>query len=404
MTTNLFDRLNKRMATAALSEFASEDCIVESDDMGARLWDSARKGLATGLAAMTILSSVPVAAADNKGIPVMPGSAIADRYVADVKDSIEATGKLHGMRLTENQYPITVTATLEDTNLAPASWSIRIIDPLFTAKTCVATFAAGKNSSSLYHLATKVGADFDIGRFEQMKAASYCALWSSLPKTAQRAYGQSELGMSVVADVVTAMATAKYDTSRFEDVYELQTAMALSALKSGNEYEQAGALVRLGALRTAADYVYTSKGAGNVAGASIDELVEMSHILVKQAQGEIVRNGLDIGGLAAMDTGRLSTALETAGMPSAAKAVEDVRASGLSKEGDYYFDTRRPGCENITHGTVRRERRALSLCKLFEVHEWKVEDGATFVGDFADYANTRLEGTYRVSESAGLTR
>lgn len=48
MATQLTDRINRRMAAQALSEFVAADCIVESDETGPRLWEIAKKGLATG--------------------------------------------------------------------------------------------------------------------------------------------------------------------------------------------------------------------------------------------------------------------------------------------------------------------------------------------------------------------
>ncbi len=212
-----------------------------------------------------------------------------------------------------------------------------------------------------------------------------------MPKATIRAYNDADLGLAVIADVVTALATAKYDVARFEDVYQLQTAVALSALKSGNEYDQGGALMKLGALRTAAEYISTPQGVRNISGASVESLVEVSHILIKQAQGEIIRSGKAIQDIAAIQTADLPSELENAGLTAIARAIEDVRESGLSTERDYIRATRKSGCDDISRGTVRQERRSKAFCKMWEEHSWQIEDGATFVGDFADYANARLQ-------------
>nr|WP_250807304.1 hypothetical protein [Neorhizobium tomejilense] len=400
MTTRITDRLNKRMASQTLSEFVSADCVVESDELGPRLWEVARKGLTVGLAAMMLFTSYPVAAAQSG--PIMPGSEISEQYVGDVSRSIESAGRLAGMKLKES---FAISAKLDDTNLAPESWPIRITDPFFGAKTCYASFSAGKDAAAVYRLAANVGNDFDIGRYEEMKAASFCAIWSSLPNAAIRAYNNTDLGLSVISDVVTALATAKYDTAKFGDVYDLQTAIALSALRSGSEYEQGGALVRLGALRTAADYISTAQGARNISAASVEDLVEVSHILIKQSQGEIIRSGKSVQDIAEIETAELPTALEKAGLTAIAKAIEDVRESGLSTESDYFPLTAKSGCDDITRGTVRQQRRSRAYCKMWEQHGWQVEDGATFVGDFANYANTRLQQPQQSDEqTVGFAR
>lgn len=389
-----------RIATNRFSEISRESAVVESDEGGPGLFEMAKKAVAVGMLALSVIS--PVNQSFAKDVSLVSTQA-AENYFADVRTGLAERGSgVLGQEITQ--------IAKSDRDVGSAyTWSITnnelgALGPTwFIGKKCTISYGDAGDMSNRYNYALNLPKDFDVGALEQMNAISACSVVGFMDETSFRQFKDTTTGYLPLVEVMTYAATAKYQPGQRNEMYDVMNGLAYSQFRSVGGDQQIAAIWKMAALQKIHAFGSTPDGAAAIQGAKPGQLLELVNIAARSAQAEI-----QVSKVADLVAGTEKTVLTTkeeqgafnkatdtveflnnAGLTDAASAVQHAAKTGISKGDGYYSDVRESGCSDIHRFSQRRERSAQFWCRVWQSDEWKAS-GKTYMGDFANVARSIL--------------
>jgi len=350
---SLADRIGAKKALEAFSRLSDANTIIESDRLGPKLWDIARKAVIAGMVAVTALTAASPAFAGPLKLPTL---AQAEAYLADANNAVVSVGD---PEKTEGY-----TGIVGD----PSSPFRTRNATTFSDGPCVVGFAPASNDAYHYKL-INLPKGADLTPLMAMKGITECLL-----RATDHLSGKNNSHGRYVSDafdgLVAALAAAKYGNgpNSYKALIELEASKSLVKVLNGTEKHRADALGDLEALGSLGKFLDENPGAlAKLKAADVSALPEMARAFAAHASLAVSKTDIHPDALYHIGQHAAAGKLAEEGLAGASWAAKLVAGNGLVND-DICGNT------NLNNGNHKNPGDRNKLCPLRKATMYPEED------------------------------